>query len=373
MPTDGPERVDGSIVGGAQTPAVEATAAPRSLLGNVWTKLALSLVIAVAFGLALKRGGLPLLPDRDALARVDLTSGFIYCALLLVWYFVRAARWRHLLRPLDPNISLLRVIAVSCIGYGAILVLPLRAGEFVRPYLIRDKEKLSMAAAMGTIGAERIIDGLMLTGLLGICLQLSHPLSPLPDHIGKLAIPVVAVPLYSYLALAIFVCAFVVMGLFYLRPRLGRLLVERTLGLVSKRAATRASEFVARLADGLRFLPSARHVGPFLLESSIYWGVNALGIMVLARGCGLTGFSFTQACVVMGVLGIGIVVPAGPGLFGAFQASTYAALAMFFHDDVVLGPGAAFVFLLYVLQSGWHVVSAGFFLLIERWTRRRAA
>ena len=46
---------------------------------------------------------------------------------------------------------------------------------------------------------------------------------------------------------------------------------------------------------------------------------------ILARGCGIENISIVQAFVVMGVLGVGILVPAGPGLFGAFQASTYAA------------------------------------------------
>ena len=79
-----------------------------------------------------------------------------------------------------------RVLAVSWIGFAAILLMPLRAGEFVRP--LHDQaahRKLSLAAATGTIGAERIIDGLFLTITLGLCLQIAHPLSPLPDHIGS--------------------------------------------------------------------------------------------------------------------------------------------------------------------------------------------
>jgi hypothetical protein len=74
--------------------------------------------------------------------------------------------------------------------------------------MIRHKGKVSMAAATGTIGAERVIDGLCLTLLLGVSLQVTQPLSPLPDHIGKLAISVRAVPFYAYLSLGGFVTAF---------------------------------------------------------------------------------------------------------------------------------------------------------------------
>ncbi len=328
-------------------------------------KVVVSLIIAGAFAWTLERGGLPLIPPRSAFQKVKVSSCVEYMLLFIAWHTIRATRWRHLLAPI-ADVPLRRVIAVSWIGFAAILLMPLRAGEFVRPYMIRQKGKVSMAAATGTVGAERIIDGLYVTLLLGICLQLARPLSPLPDHIGKLQIPVAAVPVSAYVSLLGFLCAFALMGLFYWRPVLGHRFVEKTLGLISPRVAERAADFVARTVDGLKFLPNLRHFGPFLLESTIYWAANGLSMWVLARGCGIASITIVQAFVVMGVLGIGILVPAGPGLFGAFQASIYAALAMYFPDDVVLGPGVAFVFLLYVFQFSWHLLTASFFLLIDR-------
>jgi glycosyltransferase 2 family protein len=328
-------------------------------------KLAVSVVIAAAFVWTFRRGGLPLIPPASALRKVELSTYLSYSGLLIVWHLVRATRWRHLLAPI-ADVPLRRIVAVSWIGFLAILIMPLRAGEFVRPYMIRQKGKVSIAAATGTVGAERVIDGLYLTVLLGICLQLAHPLSPLPDHIGKLQIPVAAVPAYAYMALLGFIAAFCLMGLFYWRPIIGHKVVEKTLGLVSPRIAAKVGDFVTRTVDGLKFLPSLRHFGPFLLETSIYWGVNGVSMWVLARGCGIENISLPQAFVVMGVLGVGILVPAGPGLFGAFQASTYAALAMYFPDDIVLGPGGVFVFLLYVIQIAWHLLTAGFFLIVDR-------
>ncbi|HMJ51976.1 MAG TPA: lysylphosphatidylglycerol synthase transmembrane domain-containing protein [Polyangiaceae bacterium] len=328
-------------------------------------KLAISLVIAVAFGWMLERGGLPLIPPASAFARVSVPSTIAFTLIFILWHSLRATRWRHLLAPL-ADVPLRRIIAVSWIGFGATLLMPLRAGEFVRPYMIRQKGKVSMAAATGTVGAERIIDGLYLTLVLGICLQFAKPFDPLPDHIGKLQIPVAAVPFYAYISLAGFVCAFALMGLFYWRPLLGHKVVEKTLGIVFPRFAKKAADFVARTADGLKFLPSLRHFGPYMLETTLYWFANGFGTWILARGCGIESITLIQAFVVMGVLGIGILVPAGPGVFGAFQASVYAALAMFFPDEVVLGPGVAFVFLLYVIQFAWHILTAGFFLIIDR-------
>ena len=328
-------------------------------------KLVISLVIAVAFAWMLERGGMPLIPPASAFANVNVPSVIAYTVIFIIWHAVRATRWRHLLAPI-ADVPLRRILAVSWIGFGAILLMPLRAGEFVRPYMIRQKGKVTMAAATGTVGAERIIDGLYLTVLLGICMQLARPLDPLPDHIGKLQIPVAAVPFYAYLSLCGFLCAFALMGLFYWRPRLGHKVVEKTIGIVSPKFAEKAADFVHRTADGLKFLPNLRHFGPFMLETKFYWFANGFSMWILARGCGIESITLVQAFVVMGVLGVGILVPAGPGVFGAFQASVYAALAMYFPNEVVLGPGLAFVFLLYVIQFVWHILTAGFFLIVDR-------
>jgi hypothetical protein len=328
-------------------------------------KFVISIVIAIALAWALRSGGLPLLPPPGTLERVTGSSLGLFFVFMLGMQWFRATRWRFLLAPI-AHVPLRRILTVSFIGYTAILLMPLRAGEIVRPYLIRQKGKVTLAAATGTIGAERVIDGLFLTLVLGICLPLSHPLSPLPDHIGKLKIPVAAVPFYAYLALSGFVTAFVLMAIFYWRPRLGHRITELTVGLVSKNVAAKAADFVARLADGLGFLPSLRFFGLFVVETTLYWACNALSMYVLARGCGIEGMTFVRACVIMGVLGVGILVPAGPGLFGAFQWSMYAALAMFWRDEVVLGAGAAYVFLVYCIQFTWHVLSAGVCLVLDR-------
>jgi len=345
--------------------ATEGVRRPRGFWRQHGVKLAVSLVITAIFVWTFRRGGLPLVPPAAAFRQVSLGHCAVYLLCLMAWHLIRATRWRHLLAPI-ADIPLRKVIAVGWIGFAAILIMPLRAGEFVRPYMIRQKGKVSMAAATGTVGAERIIDGLYLTLMLGICLQIAPPQSPLPDHIGKLQIPVAAVPLYAYMSLVAFLCAFALMGVFFWRPIWAHHLLEKTIGIVSPSVGKKVADFVANTADGLKFLPSFRYFGPFLFETTVYWLMNGLSIWVLARGCGVADISVVQALVVMGVLGVGILVPAGPGLFGAFQASTYAALAMYFPDDIVLGPGGVFVFLLYVIQFVWHILTAGFFLLIDR-------
>ena len=273
-------------------------------------------------------------------------------------------RWRHLLRPIAPDIRRRRVVAASWIGFSAILILPLRAGEIVRPWLIRDRKNITLSAGLGTMGAERVIDGLVVTAVLAGALVFVPRLDPLPKTFGDLKIPVAAIPAAGYAALALFVTAFVCMAVFYFARDFSQRVIKATVGRVSPKLADKVAAIVSGLAQGLHFLANKRHGSAFIFETLVYWGLNATCMWVLGLACGLP-MTFGHACAVMGVLAVGILVPAGPGLFGAFQASTYGALAMFFAQSTITREGAAYVFLLYVVQFIWHLVAAGLALVID--------
>ncbi len=329
------------------------------------TKLVVSCVIGVAFWLVLRGGGLPVVPASSEFQSVRWWTCGAYALVLAGWSFVRAMRSRHMLRPV-ANVSTREVLAVSWIGFLAIFVLPFRLGEAVRPALLHSKGSVPFATGTGAFGAERIIDGLFLMVLLGVTLPLGKPLSPLPTHIGKLPIPVYAVPAAAYTMLVVFLCAIAAMASFYWRRELARRLTHKVLGKVSHRLATIMAEQVEKLSNGMGFLPSPRHLAAYLLETALYWGMAAAGMWLLGWGCGLEQMNFVRACALMGVLGLGIIVPGAPGYFGAFQASIYAGLALYFPEDIVLGKGSAYVFLLYGTQLSMMFVHALVGTLIDR-------
>ena len=320
------------------------------------TRFAVSIAIGGLLAWLLVRGGLPIVPDREAFAEVRPWAVAGYFAMLVGVHTIRGLRWRHLLRPLGKA-RLIDVVSVCWISFAAILLLPLRMGEVVRPYLITKRSSVRGWQAVGSVGAERVIDGLALSVVFFVALALTTPLSPLPDRVGKLHIPVATVPGAASGALALFVACFALMVLFYWRRRTAERLIRGTVGRLSARVAERLAEAVGGVASGLGFLPSARRAGPFALETVGYWGLNALSFWVLAWGCGLEQVGFAEACVVMGCLGIGIVLPGAPGFFGSYQLSVYLALAMFVRPDEVAGAGAAYVFISYCCQIVLHLVA----------------
>ncbi len=329
-----------------------------------WGKLVVSLLLSLGFVWLLDAGALPLVPGKSAFAKVKWWTVAGYVVIWCVVHVLRAVRWHWLLQPIHP-VAMKKIISVSFIGFAAIVALPFRTGEMVRPVLIRKRGKLSGWAATGTIGAERVIDGLFLSVLLLFALLVSEPLDPLPDRIGDLPVPAAVVPGAAYAALGLFAVAFALMAMFYWRRQLARQLTESVVGLVSPALASWLAERVEKVARGLEFLPRASHLVPFLLITALYWLLNAAATWLLGWGVGFENMTYAQACVNMGVLALGILLPNAPGFFGAFQISVYAAFALYFSPADVVGPGAAFVFLIYLGQMGVTFSAALLGMLME--------
>lgn len=329
-------------------------------------KLLASLIIAGGFVWMFRRGGIPLVPGADVMSHAGALAWPSAAVSMLVASYLRTYRWIYLLRPIAPDLPRWRTLGIGLVGFTAVVFAPLRAGEVARPYLMAKDGQLTFAQGMSSTGAERVIDGLFVTVLTAVSLAITSPISPLPDHLGGLPLPVTVVPGAVRGALLLFGGAFAAMGFFFFARALARRLVHRIVGLVSERAADVLAGTVERLADGLSFLTSWRASGPFLRDSALYWFVLWAGYYVTLRSCG-ADITPAQTLVVMGVLGLGSLIPSGPGFFGAYQISAYCGMAMFLPESVVLGPGAAFVFITYACQIvvtalgglvGWWVMAA---------------
>lgn len=313
-------------------------------------KFIVSLVVAAAFVWLLRAGALPFLPDETALSRFEWWTFFAYLGAWTLVNVLRAWRSKFLLDPIY-RLAPSKLLGTSFVGFAAILILPVRAGEFVRPALVREKGKLSGWSVTGTVAAERIIDGLLLSVILLIGLAGSTTLDPLPERIGQLSVSPKVVPSATLTALIVFTAGFVVMGLFYYARDWARNVTQRVLGVFSQDLGSWFAERVERVSSGLAFLPQWRYTLPFVFWTSVYWLLNAASTLLLSHGCGLQDLTFAQCCVITGFLALGIMVPNVPGFFGQFQFSVYAALSLFVPEEQLLTSGSVLVFTLYVGQT----------------------
>jgi uncharacterized protein (TIRG00374 family) len=293
-----------------------------------------------------------------------------YVVTLAVMSYFRAVRWRYLLRSF-ADVPRRRVLAVSWIGFAAILLMPFRIGEIVRPYMLREKGKLSMSSATGTVVAERVVDGLYLSLVLAIALVFVPTIAPLPARVVGLPISVAQVRASGFIMLGVFTAAFITIAIFYFARNWARSMTLAVFGLVSEKLGNKLANTAEKLANGLHFLARGRDAGGFLVETTLYWGINAFGMWLLAWGCGVvhadgSPITFGEACALMGMLGCTILIPGPPGLLGVFQAGIYAGMTMYFPTNVVTTAGSAYVFLMYAIQLVWTVAAAGFFLVVDR-------
>ncbi len=324
------------------TPTDETPAPEPSVARRVLPKLALSLLLGGLFAWLVARGGVPLIPSARAFSHVAWWAVPVYALLLLITTTFRATRWRFLVAPIK-QLPTHEVVALNWIGFFAIFALPLRLGELARPALTKMRQGVPISAGFGTVAVERVIDGLITSCCVAWAL-FALPRQATDDHLAR------GLPFYGYLSLSVFIAAFIALAAFLWQRSLAVKLTERTIGLVSKRLGTFLAQKVDNVATGIRSIAQARLAFGFLSESLVYWGTNAVGMWLLGVGCGLP-MTFGHAVAVMGILAIGILLPAGPGLFGNFQLAISTALKLYFAESLIGEQGAVYIFLMYATQA----------------------
>lgn len=328
------------------TPAPSEGAEP-SIARRIVPKLLISLALGALFAWLVARGGVPLIPPADAFAHVKWWTVPLYGVVLVVTHFFRASRWRFLIAPVK-ELPLREVVALNWIGFFAIFALPLRLGELARPALTKLRNDIPISVGFGTIAVERVVDGLI-TSLCVAWALFALPRLSTDDELAR------ALPFYGYLALAVFASALIALALFLWQRVLAVRLTKYTVGMVSPRIGDLLANKVGSVADGVRSIGNPKLASGFLGETLLYWGTNAAGMWLLGWGCGLP-MTFAHAVAIMGILAIGILLPAGPGLFGNFQLAISTALKIYFAAELVGAQGAVYIFLMYSIQAVFIVV-----------------
>jgi uncharacterized membrane protein YbhN (UPF0104 family) len=118
---------------------------------------------------------------------------------------------------------------------------------------------------------------------------------------------------------------------------------------------------------GLRLLPTLRKLWAFLLLTVVYWGLNALGMSVLARGFGFQ-LGPVESFALLGALVVGIMIPAGPGMIGTFQGAIVVGLSLFAPREAVATRGTAYANVLWLANLA-QVTALGLFFLFSRHIR----
>ncbi len=314
-----------------------------------WWALGLSLTVGIALMFVAVRN-LEVAPLQTYLLQADYVrigaALAVYVALFGGVHGLRLWRWRYLLGTVG-DFSPGEVLRAAAIGSAAILLLPLRLGEFVRPYLLSRETGCSMSAAVGTAVVERVVDGLCITFLLFV--TLTHY-----DGEGSTAV----VRGLGVVCLLVFggafgVCLAALWGRAWVLSRL-----ERALGWISKGLAKRVVGLLGSFLEGVEGLRQGKALGAFVGMTLAYWGLNGLSIAFLASWGFALGLSPWEGMTVLAILVVGIMIPTGPALAGNYELFTLEALGLFVAPSQVQTAGAAFVAAMHLAQFFVQVLPA---------------
>ena len=282
------------------------------------TLVILGLAVGLLF-LFLRNADLDKVVTSVKAARIDYLLASL--ALTCVTFLIRTERWQYLLAPLGPT-RFMVVLRTTVIGFAASAVLPARAGEVIRPYLLARREGLSATAAFATIIVERILDLVAVLLLLAAFLLWFDPGLEARDSAVFSAIRfggLVMAPVAVGTLLVMFLMAGHPERLHMWVLKAERVLPARFAGLIAGVART--------FAEGFAVVRSPMRVLAALAWSLVLWMTIATGLWAVAMAFRIE-MPFTGAWLMLAPLVVGVAVPT-PGGVGFCPAPCRSTAASF--------------------------------------------
>lgn len=246
-------------------------------------------------------------------------------ALFFLSAYLRALRWRWLL-PTGINVPTMRLFSATAIGSLASFVLPLRAGEFIRPWVLARTKRVTFSCALTSIITERVFDVLAMLCMFALSLlHVSDP--PLWATLFARSLAILAFGILGVMIVAYFQAPLVMRCL-----RWGTGYMPQSLHHLRDHIHSIAEEGIG----GLRAISSAGELALIIVSSLVLWTLYSLiGVAILwcfdlppplaaaAEGFGIFWIANTTNVFTA----LAVAAPSAPGFLGTFQIGCVAALS----------------------------------------------
>jgi len=235
---------------------------------------------------------------------------------------LRARRWRTILDPVAPRLPFGPLWRATAIGMMGNNVLPARAGELVRVYvLVKERPDVPWSAALASLAVDRVIDALCVLLLLVVAILA-------PDFPSGFAIA--GTPVRSTALLMAAVVAVSFGGLFAVAnwPHPVEAIALRVTKAVLPRFTHKVGHLVHALAAGLSVVREPMRFLATFAWAMAHWFMNGLAFWLGFRAVGIDA-PYTAALFVQGIIVIGVAVPSSPGFVGVFETMAKLALPVY--------------------------------------------
>ncbi|HEY3307342.1 MAG TPA: lysylphosphatidylglycerol synthase transmembrane domain-containing protein [Desulfuromonadaceae bacterium] len=292
--------------------------------------------------------------DFDQLAAALKTVDYRYLvpAVLFTFisYFLRAVRWKYLLIQ-EKDIPIRSLYPATIIGYMANNLLPARLGEFIRAYVLAQREGLQAPSVFASLVIDRLFDGGTVMLMLLLTLFTLH----LPQGMAEAETVLRTGGIITFVLYSV-----VIIFLVLLKRQTMKTLsfVRFLLKAFSPRLSESLIPLLGAFIGGIRMSRHGRHVGMVLITSVLIWIFALLPIDMILKGFGIN-LPISASMFIMVLLVFAVMVPASPGFIGTYHYACFKGLSAFGISDSV----AISIALIIHGTAFFPVILAGFYHL----------
>ncbi len=253
----------------------------------------------------------------DAFKGANYAIAFAALPVYFAGIWVRTIRWQFLLRPV-ARVSTARLYPIVIIGLMANNLIPARAGELVRAYILGEREKVSKAAALGTIAVDRLFDGLTLVPMLLIVVAFvgsseQFPLPVVDGTVNLVQLAIVMSVLFGGALAVLFALAFSATA----RKKTDELITA----LTPERFRSNIEGLAHSFFEGLKALRSPVVMSVAWLLSTISWLLEATMYYLVGLAFDID-VGFQHYLLATAAANLAIAILASQGGIGPFELVT---------------------------------------------------
>lgn len=249
-----------------------------------------------------------------ALADANLWLALPLLAAQVVFYAIKAIRWRLLLAPIR-DVESRRLVAPMMIGFMGNNLLPARLGELIRMYLGARLLRVPHAQVLATLVLERLFDFIAVLALFAAGAAQLHHVPPSLVSAGYVSAALSGVAIALTAAYATWTAPMLRLAALFTRP-----LPSGLAGAVHRQ--------LELLASALGALRRPRLLAGIVVASLLQWLLMSLCIYLSCLAVGASAPA-PAAVVVLAATVFGVMIPAAPGFFGTLHLAFVLALTPF--------------------------------------------
>ncbi len=273
-------------------------------------------------------------------SQIKRTNPLIYGLGFVVFYstfLLRAVRWEWMLARAGIDKAhgyrmpgMVGMLEIFLLSWFANCIVPAKLGDMYRSYLFKQRSKASFSTTFGTILAERLIDLLVLVGVLAVSGIVVFG-SRVPGQAGQTV----------WVGGALVGCGVIGCGaLWFARDH------------VEQRLPERFQKHFGRLHDGI--FEVLRRPGAFSGISVVVWLAEGLRVFLVAWALG-SQISFSTALLVALMSSLLTIIPFTPAGLGVVEGATIGVLRLVGVDDST----AVAIALLDRVIGYWSIIAIG--------------